>query len=65
VRACIEQIRTEQKNIELRKGKAKKSDVTGFQCGKNIRGGVIGFKPLPSAQTVMHACLYRVKKTII
>jgi len=32
----FEWIRTGQKNIELRRGKAKKGDVAVFQCGKNI-----------------------------
>ena len=32
----FEWIKTEQKNIELRKGKAKKGDVAVFQCGRNI-----------------------------
>ena len=32
----FEWIRTGQKNIELRIGKAKKGDVAVFQCGRNI-----------------------------
>ncbi|MDH5389864.1 MAG: hypothetical protein OEX10_01760 [Candidatus Bathyarchaeota archaeon] len=32
----FEWIRTRQKNIELRRGKAKKGDVAVFQCGRNI-----------------------------
>jgi ASC-1-like (ASCH) protein len=32
----FEWIRTGQKNIELRKGKAKKGDDAVFQCGRNI-----------------------------
>jgi len=32
----FEWIRTGQKNIELRKGKAKKGDVLVFQCGMKI-----------------------------
>ena len=33
----FEWIRTGQKNIELRRGKAKKGDVAVFQCGRNLR----------------------------
>ena len=33
---AFEWIRTGQKNIELRRGKAKKGDVAVFQCGRNI-----------------------------
>jgi len=32
----FEWIRIGQKNIELRKDKAKKGDVVVFRCGKNI-----------------------------
>ena len=32
----FEWIRSGQKNIELRRGKAKKGDVAVFQCGRNI-----------------------------
>ena len=32
----FEWIRTGQKTIELRRGKAKKGDVAVFQCGRDI-----------------------------
>ena len=32
----FEWIRTGHKNVELRRGKAKKGDVSVFQCGRNI-----------------------------
>jgi len=39
----FEWIRTGQKTIELRRGKAKKGDETVFQCGRNIlRRKIIG-----------------------
>jgi len=37
----FEWIRTGQKNIELRRGKAKKGDVAVFQRGRNILRGII------------------------
>jgi len=33
----FEWIRIRQKNIELRKGKAKKGDVAVFQCGSLVQ----------------------------
>jgi len=32
---------TEQKSIELRRGKAKKGDDAVFQCGRDILRGII------------------------
>jgi ASC-1-like (ASCH) protein len=37
----FEWIRTGQKSIELRRGKAKKGDEAVFQCGRSIIRGII------------------------
>jgi ASC-1-like (ASCH) protein len=37
----FEWIRTGQKTIELRRGRAREGDKTVFQCGRNIFRGII------------------------
>ena len=40
-REVFEWIRTGQKSIELRRGRAREGDKAVFQCGQNILRGII------------------------
>jgi len=50
----FEWIKTEQKTIELRKGKAKAGDQAVFQCGRNILRGRIISKDEGNLSTLLH-----------
>jgi ASC-1-like (ASCH) protein len=50
----FEWIKTEQKTIELRKGKAKAGDQAVFQCGRNILRGKILRKDEGNLSTLLH-----------
>ena len=50
----FEWIKTRQKTIELRKGKAKSGDQAVFQCGRNILRGKIIRKEEGNLSTLLH-----------
>ena len=50
----FEWIKTGQKTIELRKGKAKAGDHAVFQCGRNILRGRIISKDEGNLSTLLH-----------
>jgi len=50
----FEWIKTRQKTIELRKGKAKAGDQAVFQCGRNILRGKIISKDEGNLPTLLH-----------
>ena len=50
----FEWIKTGQKTIELRKGKAKAGDQAVFQCGRNILKGKIISKDEGNLSTLLH-----------
>jgi len=50
----FEWVKTGQKTIELRKGKAKAGDQAVFQCGRNIIRGKIISKDEGNLSTLLH-----------
>jgi ASC-1-like (ASCH) protein len=55
----FEWIRTGQKTIELRKGKAKSGDQAVFQCGRNILRGKIVKKDEGSLATLLQSLNFK------
>ena len=55
----FEWIKTGQKTIELRKGKAKSGDHAVFQCGQNILRGKIIRKDEGSLLTLLHTMNFK------
>jgi ASC-1-like (ASCH) protein len=55
----FEWIKTGQKKIELRKGKAKSGDQAVFQCGRNILRGMIVKKDEGSLATLLQSLNFK------
>jgi ASC-1-like (ASCH) protein len=55
----FEWIKTGQKTIELRKGKAKAGDQAVFQCGRNILRGKIIRKDEGGLQTLLQTLSFK------
>jgi len=56
---AFEWIKTGQKTIELRKGKAKSGDQAVFQCGRNILRGKIVRKDEGSLATLLQSLNFK------
>lgn len=55
----FEWIKTGQKTVELRKGKAKSGDQAVFQCGRNILRGKIVKKDEGSLATLLQSLNFK------
>jgi ASC-1-like (ASCH) protein len=55
----FEWIKTGQKTVELRKGKAKSGEQAVFQCGRNILRGKIISKDEGDLSTLLHNLNFR------